>query len=281
MKCSLPISKFQTKLLAAQGSRRYVCLFPVLFDLIILEPSGTAQAEDDILPLSLRRTRRTNRRLPKRFRDILPEPPLPLPPQDVGALQVDAPHTNSSSCPSASAAFVLPSNQSFAQAESTTQSARIHSNQYAVLTTQKNSFGLFHVYDEGSMPSASDPEDQSGTDPPPDTRRVEAPMSRTLPNSLNPFHPYPNESSWHLGDWYWNQGAQKSKQCFKNLVEIITSAHFCAEDLCHANWAAIDRQLGSLKPAHEPSGTTSTVEEWQPEDSGWVQRAITISVPFP
>ena len=150
-----------------------------------------------------------------------------------------------------------------------------------MLTTQKNLFGLFHVYDEGSTPSADDPEDQNGADFPPDTRRIGALASQTLPNSLNPFYPYPNESSWRIGDWYWNQGAQKSKQSFKSLVEIITSTSFCTEDLCHANWTAIDRQLGSLETAHGPSGTTSTTEEWQSEDSGWVQRTVTISIPFP
>ena len=151
-----------------------------------------------------------------------------------------------------------------------------------MISTQKNSFGLFRVYDEGSLPSANDPDDQSGADPP-DTRRIKEPVSHALPDSLNPFHPYPNESSWRIGDWYWNQGAQKSKKSFKSLVEIITSAHFCAEDLSHANWAAIDRQLSSLEAAHEPSRTTPTEGEWQShlEDSGWARRTISISIPFP
>ena len=238
------------------------------------------QAEDT-LPLSLRRTRRTNRQLPKRFQDMLPEPPLPLPPQGVEVLQVSALHVNSSSCPCPTTAFVALGSQSFAQADQTTQSARNPLNQCAVLATQKNSFGLFCVYDEGSTPSADNPEDPSGADPPPNTRIIEALLSPASPNSSNPFHPYPNESSWRIGDWYWNQGAHKSKQNFKSLVEIITSAHFCADDLCHANWTAIDHQLGSLEMTHGPSGMTPTTEEWQSEDSGWVRRTITISVPFP
>ena len=167
-----------------------------------------AQVEEDTLLLSLRRTRQTNRKLPKCFWDMLPEPPLPLPPQGIEVLQVGAQHANSSSCPSTTAAFVTLGSQSSAQAEPTTQSARISLNRYAVLTTQKNSFGLFRVYDKGSIPSANDPEDQSGADPPPNTRRIETPVSQAFPNSLNPFHPYLNESSWRIGDWYWNQGAQ-------------------------------------------------------------------------
>ena len=40
-------------------------------------------AVDDHLPLAQRRSRRANRRLPLRFRDMLPEPPLPLPPPEI------------------------------------------------------------------------------------------------------------------------------------------------------------------------------------------------------
>jgi len=130
------------------------------------------------------------------------------------------------------------------------------------------------------MPSADDPEDQSGADPPPDTCRIGAPVSQALPDSLNPFYPYPNKSSWCIGDWYWNQGVQKSKKSFNSLVEIITSASFCAEDLCHT-WAAIDCQLGSLEMVHGPSRTAPITEGWQSGDSGWVWGTITISVPFP
>ncbi|KIM59742.1 hypothetical protein SCLCIDRAFT_125682, partial [Scleroderma citrinum Foug A] len=97
----------------------------------------------------------------------------------------------------------------------------------------------------------------------------------------NPFHPYLNESSWHIGDWYWNEGTQKSKQSFKSLVGIITSADFQSEDLHHTNWVVINRQLGSLGPILEPPQITSNTEEWQAEDSGWMRRSITISVPFP
>ena len=107
---------------APRSGLEEVCiLFFDLFGLIVLEPeSGMVQAEDT-LPLSLRRTRRTNCQLPKRFRDMLPEPPLPLP-QGVEVLQADALHANSSSCPFPTAAFVTLSSQSFAQADPTTQS---------------------------------------------------------------------------------------------------------------------------------------------------------------
>jgi len=89
---------------------------------------------------------------------MLPEPPLPLPPQDADLLlEVNALQVNSS--PSMTPNVPSP------QADPTAQSARPPSKLCAVLTTQKNSFGLFHVYDEESIPNANDPEDQSRAGP--------------------------------------------------------------------------------------------------------------------
>ena len=239
------------------------------------------QAEDDTLPLSIRRTQRANRRLPKRFQDMLPEPPLPLPPQDVEiAFDVGPPQANSESRPSTTATSAS-INQSSSQADTTAQSARLPSKPRAVVITEKNSFGLFRLYDEASIPSINDPEDHSGADPLPTEAHG---VSQPLPSSMNPFHPYPNESSWCLGDWYWNQGAQKSKESFKRLVEIVTSVDFCSEDLCRTNWAAIDHQLGGLGTVNDPSQASTMAadsEEFQAEDGGWIRKDITISVPFP
>ena len=245
--------------------------------LIPLEPSETVQAEDDA-PLAVRRSWRTNHQPPKRFQDMLPEPLLPLPPQDANLLlEVDALQANSGPCPS-----VTPNIPS-SQADPTAQSAQPPSKSCAVLTTQKNSFGLFCIYDAESIPNANDPEDQSGAGPLP-AHRLNVPTSQMLPGSMNPFHPYLNESSWLIGDWFWNQGAQKSKQNFKNLVGIIKSANFQSEDLHQTNWTAIDCQLGSLGSVHDPSQTTSMAassEEWEAEDGNWMRRVITISIPFP
>ena len=195
--------------------------------------------------------------------------PCCYPPQDAEVLLGFNPPQATDS--STAATSVTPSGQSSSQADLPAQSAQYPPTRRAVLSTGKNSFGLFRLYDEDSIPSINDPEDQSGAD------SLPTPVSQSvLPGSMNPFYPYPNESSWHIGDWYWNQGAQKTKQSFKGLVEIITSADFRTEDLHRVNWTAIDRQLGS----HDPSEATSDLGEWQTEDSGWMRRDITISVPF-
>ena len=195
------------------------------------------------------------------------------------AFDVGLPQVSSDSRASTIATSAL-TDQSSSQADPTAQSARLPSKPCAVLTTQRNSFGLFRLYDEASIPSAGDPEDQSGADPLP----TEARASPPFPSSTNPFHPYPNENSWRLGDWYWNQGAQKSKGSFKKLVEIITSPDFRSEDLYRTNWAAIDGQLGSLGTVHDPSQASTMAPNsagCQVEDGGWMRKDITISVPFP
>jgi len=129
---------------------------------LILE--AAAQTEDDTLLLSIRRSRWTNRQLLKHFRDMLLEPPLPLSPHDVevppevSALEADLDST--------SAALVTGGNQSPSLEDPAAQSAQLPLMQRAVLTTsKKNSFGVFHLYDEGSIPSVNDPEDQSWADP--------------------------------------------------------------------------------------------------------------------
>ena len=92
-----------------------------------LEPSGIVQVEDETLPLSIRRTRRMNRRLPKRFWDILPEPPLPLPPQGVEVFLEANPLPTDSGSPSTTAIPVVSIGQSPPQADSTPQLPRLPS----------------------------------------------------------------------------------------------------------------------------------------------------------
>ena len=191
---------------------------------------------------------------------MLLEPLLPLYPQDAEALlQVNVLGENSGSGPSATMASATPSspNLSSPQAGLRTQSAQLSPKQCAVLVSQHNSFGLFCLYDEGSVPTSGDPEDQSRA-------------------NLLPTHKQEPVSN--------NQGAQKSKQSFKSLVDIVTSANFRSEDLYCTSWAAIDRQLGSLGMVYDHSQATPAAadsEEWQAKDDGWMQWDITISIPFP
>ena len=97
-------------------------------------------------------------------------------------------------------------------------------------TTQPNSFRLYHIYDEQTLP-ISDPDDYSS-----DGHTV----SQTSPTSdpgdpscdghavliKDQYMPYPNKSSFLLGEWYWNQGSQTSQSSFRKLLDIVSGPGF-------------------------------------------------------
>ncbi|KAF8833028.1 hypothetical protein BDN67DRAFT_1018037 [Paxillus ammoniavirescens] len=91
--------------------------------------------------------------------------------------------------------------------------------------------------------------------------------------SDNMFYPYPNKNAFLLGEWYWNEGPQKSKRSFKRLLEIIGSPDFRPQDVCDARWAAIDKALGS-------NDNTDIEADWLNTSAGWQRSDVTISVPF-
>jgi hypothetical protein len=93
-----------------------------------------------------------------------------------------------------------------------------------------------------------------------------------LPNTMPSYGPFPNESSFLLGDWYWNRGAQKSQEDFKTLLDIVSADSFRPDQIRETNWNKINNQLAN---------GTSDNEEWiDDEDAGWQASPVTISVPF-
>ncbi|KIM67459.1 hypothetical protein SCLCIDRAFT_107697, partial [Scleroderma citrinum Foug A] len=185
-------------------------------------------------------------RLPKRFRDMLPEPPQLLPPANLDNLVPSAPTCDmDGSDPLTIQTLLLRSCQ--------------------IYQTQLNLFGLFCHYDKETLP-AYNPEDTSDdiTVSQPTGARTFVSPSDWLLNTKNQFYLYPNKTSLYLGDWYWNQGALKSKVDFKQLLNIIGSPSFRADNIRHTKWALIDCGLGTL--------TTSDDPEHSPD--------VTISVPF-
>ncbi|OBZ70227.1 hypothetical protein A0H81_10051 [Grifola frondosa] len=91
------------------------------------------------------------------------------------------------------------------------------------------------------------------------------------PASSNVFHPYPNRSSFLLGEWYWNGSVQKSQDDFKHLLGIVGDPVFHPSHIQHSSWDQINRILGQ----HECNDG-----QWFDEDDGWVKDSVTISVPF-
>lgn len=210
---------------------------------------------------------------------MLPEPPLPLPPQDT--FQPDVSASSGSQLSVVTLVPPTPDHPS-PNSASTPQSVQLSQQQdRATLVTQINSFGLFRIYDQNCTP-INDPEDQCSD--PPVVPQLE--VATETPQLSNPFYPYPNENSWLIGDWYWNQGVHKSKSGFEKLIRIIGNVDFRSEDLRYTNWASIDRDLGCLD-VHTTFGASSShmdeldSQHWLAEEDGWMRRNITISVPFP
>ncbi|KIJ10084.1 hypothetical protein PAXINDRAFT_16878 [Paxillus involutus ATCC 200175] len=136
--------------------------------------------------------------------------------------------------------------------------------------SQVNSFGLFRLYDTETLPH-HDPVLNEPAHNPPQPIGLQAKLMDQSSHADRPFHPYLNESSMLLGNWYWNQSSH-SKSSFKKLLSIVGDADFHPEDIQNTNWLAVDWELGNLG--------TMDAEEWLNEDAGWEHTTISISVPF-
>jgi hypothetical protein len=205
------------------------------------------------------RPRRLNRQLPKRFRDIPPESLPPLPPlvrvvDD--AVSLPQPRAGpSSSQPVTSGSFLR-----------------------KIFRTPRNTFGLVRQYFSETLPS-HDPEEylelQDLSDEP---VPVVLPTAQSL-SDVKILFPYPNRSSFFLGDWYWNHGAQKSRDSFRRLISIVGNPEFRPKDIQCANWDKINMKLGSNDFDHEADADVGA-EEWMDEDAGWRRTPVSIAVPF-
>lgn len=88
-----------------------------------------------------------------------------------------------------------------------------------------------------------------------------------------PYAPFPNLSSFELGDWFYGQGTQKSLKDFKALISILTSPDFSLDDIRRTKWTTVFRDLGKNK--EEVNAKRSA---WI-DDSGWRTSDISIEVP--
>ena len=246
------------------------------------EPTSSLLCQDDSLPLSLQRTRQVHRRLPKRFRDMIPEPPQPLPPADLDNLVPSTP----TRIPSLQVAHFLTEaepqglplspDQDMDGSDSLAKQTLVL-RPHQLYQTQLNLFGLFRRYDKETLP-VYDPEDTSDgiAVSQPTAARMFVSTSDQLLDTENQFYPYPNKTSLHLGDWYWNQGTLKSKVDFKQLLDIIGDPSFRVDNIQDTKWASIDRGLGTLTTSDDPE----YLSEWLDDDAGWKRTSVTISVPL-
>ncbi|KAG6905065.1 hypothetical protein DXG01_005306 [Tephrocybe rancida] len=133
--------------------------------------------------------------------------------------------------------------------------------------TQPNTFGVFQRYTRGDSPN--DLVDRHDPD-------SEAPLSAMLdiPTYLqesNPYAPFPNKTSFLLSHWFWNRGAQKSKDSFRQLLDIIGNPSFIQDHIATTNWSQIDCKLGI---------NSWDREEWQDVDAGWTESSVQLTILF-
>lgn len=148
--------------------------------------------------------------------------------------------------------------------------------------SSRNIFGLSRKY-TGSEPPSHDPEDfislsdLSGEDSGlSSAERLPANFQQLNPledprEDQSSFYPYPNRSSFLLGDWYWCGGIQKSQQSFRDLLDIIGDPEFSAEEVRSTHWGRVNTALAN---------NSFDGDEWEDDTAGWKKSPVTISVPF-
>lgn len=234
--------------------------------------------ENDTKSLAERRVAR-KRQLPKRFQDVIPRPLPLLPP--VPEIQSQTPPSPPSPLGRLSP---TPSSSNQSLATRVLQTFR----------TPRNAFGLLRQYHSITLPS-HDPEEhiqlQDLSDQNDNFQEAHKqasfhePSTAAAATSAQPqeetkkkFHPFPNRSSFLLGNWYWTHGVQRSRESFRDLLDVVGSPAFSPSDVRHTPWGAINKILG--RNDFDENDTDDDAREWMDEDAGWTRTPIHISVPF-
>jgi hypothetical protein len=211
--------------------------------------------------------------MPGRFRDDLPQA-LPLLPPTTDPVDSNAMPLASSLDPTPSVPIPRSSPTSSLDPD--------HSAIRKFFRTPRNVFGLLRQYLSERAPSHDPAENITLQDLTDEQSNIveEAEMSSPPNIDSNSFFPYPNESSFCLGDWYWNGGVQKSKESFRQLLKVMGSSTFHPEDVRHKQWDDIDALLGKNDFDGKRLASIEVEEGWLDEDVGWRKEPIVISVPF-
>ena len=90
----------------------------------------------------------------------------------------------------------------------------------------------------------------------------------------NPYAPFPNRSSFELGEWFHGQGNLKSQKDFQGLVKILANPSFSLDDIRDTKWSTVFQDLGKNKDE-----ILAEKSEWV-DDSGWKVTPFEIEVPI-
>jgi hypothetical protein len=133
----------------------------------------------------------------------------------------------------------------------------------SILETNKNVFSLYRRYFAQQFPT-HDPENEADIS---NQSNVIDPHN----SSESSYGPYPNESSFRLGEWFWKRSVEKSQTSFRDLVSIVGDEGFQPLDIKSTNWEKINNCL---------AGVGSDKCEWLDEDASWTASSVKISIPF-
>ena len=204
--------------------------------------------QDLSLPIAMRRAPR-ERRLPMRFADDMPQPLCALPPhpKDLSKEIRTTPSDRNALHKSA---------QELSNGATTTSQPGTH-----ILFSEKNRFHVFRRYNAVDFPSHD-----------PDVG-LPATYFSDIAKDLSSYAPFPNKSSFRLGEWFWKEGSQKSVEDFNNLIQILLDPEFSLEDVGNTQWKQVHNQLGCLEENDAP---------WLNGENniGWVHEPITLQIPF-
>lgn len=142
-----------------------------------------------------------------------------------------------------------------------------------IIRTPKNVFGLVRQYFTHKLPTA-DPEDLVTLADLTSIRTSQPPVDPRP--SRNPFKPYPNKSSFRLGNYFWNGSVQKTHADFKELIAIVGDPEYNPIDVRETKWDKINETLGDVDAVINDDGD----QEWLDEAAGWIKTRIEMSVPF-
>ena len=111
--------------------------------------------------------------------------------------------------------------------------------------------------------------------------RVPTGPTQASPSSLpaNRYHPFPNLSSYLLGQWFWDD-CKKSRDSFYDLLSILTDGEFNPQDLLSANWYQIQASLTSSRRSGDRVNDVDGKSEWINDGLSWQTTAMSIDVPF-
>lgn len=211
---------------------------------------GTGDQGRDSLPIAQRRTRRTIC-IPLRYRKDVPQPLASLPPPEL-ILPLDEDTIISSP----TADLTLPIEQPFEEASASAQRMRR-------LDSPRNAFQVFRRYHAVKFPS-HDPDEGI-----PFTHFSDISEKAT---DVSLYSPYPNKSSFLLGEWFWKDGAQKSIQDFSALLKVLKNPDFSLDDIRETRWHYLNKQLGNSDESEGP---------WLSDvDAGWKEESISLTIPF-